>query len=296
MNNSYRLTKEPLRNEVRVVIVILMIFLGLVGSRPAIGEGVLFCAQGCEDGVFDPFRLWSGYARQSVDASVGALAFSNTQKWQQRHRIILSKAPVYLDDDWDSRIRLPSPPDDTSLRTQAELEYLLMLQETRDKAAVKQLRLEVVTNNFTFGPYSFGMLTSSQLPLTRKMFESAMDDFAVVVFSLKSSFDRVRPSFLDGSVHPPISVPAHPSYPSAHAGQSHMIVFLMEALGIARPVIEQCLQDACMISKRREMGGLHYPSDTAAGVLVARQFVDVLLQNPDFVTLLDDAKAEWPIR
>ena len=121
-----------------------------------------------------------------------------------------------------------------------------------------------------------------------------MDDFAVVVFSLKSSFDRVRPSFLDGSVHPPITVPAHPSYPSAHAGQSHMIVFLLEELGISRPLIEQCVKDACLISKRREMGGLHYPSDTAAGVLVARQFVDLLLQNPDFVTLLDNAKTEWP--
>ena len=43
-----------------------------------------------------------------------------------------------------------------------------------------------------------------------------------------------------------------------------------------------------------ESGGLHYPSDTAAGVMVARQFVDLLLQNPDFVTLLDNAKTEWP--
>ena len=53
------------------------------------------------------------------------------------------------------------------------------------------------------------------------------------------------------------------------------------------------LQAAKRIARNREIAGLHYPSDSKAGVILAGQLFKKLMKNPDFAERLKIAKTEW---
>ena len=61
---------------------------------------------------------------------------------------------------------------------------------------------------------------------------------------------------------------------------------------------------AARIARNRELAGFHYPSDTAGGMLLAQNILDMLTADsakvlPDvptvqgYIATLDAAKAEW---
>lgn len=120
----------------------------------------------------------------------------------------------------------------------------------------------------------------------------------------KSKHLRERPSMLAPSLLPPTQVPGHPAYPSGHATQAHLIAKCFQLLlPIShRPVKERTLIGlALRIARNREIAGLHYPSDTQAGIDLANQtFVkmeeDRALTNPRmplYKQLIVDAQAEF---
>ena len=53
------------------------------------------------------------------------------------------------------------------------------------------------------------------------------------------------------------------------------------------------LKDAHDIGHSREIIGVHFPSDTEAGRVFARQFVDRLLKNPEFSAEFEKVREEW---
>jgi acid phosphatase (class A) len=44
----------------------------------------------------------------------------------------------------------------------------------------------------------------------------------------------------------------------------------------------------------RELLGVHYPSDSEAGRVLAGEFVRMLFEQADFRQAFDDARQEWP--
>jgi membrane-associated phospholipid phosphatase len=94
-------------------------------------------------------------------------------------------------------------------------------------------------------------------------------------------------------IDPMTPKPPHPSYPGGHAAQTHTLALLLAQLRPSASV--DLLKRAAEISENRVIAGWHYPSDNAAGVLLAQQFVDLLLHNGDAVDMLEAARAEWPL-
>lgn len=120
-------------------------------------------------------------------------------------------------------------------------------------------------------------------------------ELEVVCFVFKQRFDRVRPSVLAekygfqlGTV---VKIPGHPAYPSGHATGAFTIAYILQELDPQNT--ETYRQDALRIAKNREIGGLHYPSDTEAGRLLARQIADSLLGDKAYQDLLKSARTEW---
>ena len=87
---------------------------------------------------------------------------------------------------------------------------------------------------------------------------------------LKYHYDRVRPNYLDTTLEPSISVPGHPAYPSGHATQAAAIALV---LGCVDPdnKAEYILN---RVGYNRELGGVHYPSDSVAGEKLAEAMVE----------------------
>jgi hypothetical protein len=237
----------------------------------------------------DPFLHLSGSA-SSWEAKQPR--FSTTQHWAPFPSSFLKKAPLMLPKDWETTIVLPDPPHNRSARTQAEIEYLAGLQGKRTPADEALILSEADGNDWRFGEHRFvDLLGGDKRPKTRDLVIAAVEDFSPVIFKMKKKYDRVRPSFLDPRLKPAMKVPDHPAYPSGHASQALFMAYLLAELD--PPNCDVYLADAIAIAKRRELAGVHYPSDTAAGGLLARQMLDVLLAQKQFRGLLEKARAEW---
>jgi membrane-associated phospholipid phosphatase len=95
----------------------------------------------------------------------------------------------------------------------------------------------------------------------------------------KQVFQRPRPSWECPALMPPIPVPGHSAYPSGHATQALLMAACMEhVLTIVTPALPQADRTALTetikalarrVARNREIAGLHYPSDSAAGAALA---------------------------
>ena len=117
---------------------------------------------------------------------------------------------------------------------------------------------------------------------------------AAIVFYAKEQFRRARPSQYDPSLITPgnrvIDMPAHPSYPSGHSFQSHLVACALSAVGLDS---EALINLADSIALNREIAGLHYPSDSEAGTELAAQIWPLLIKSPELAATLGKAKLEW---
>ncbi len=120
----------------------------------------------------------------------------------------------------------------------------------------------------------------------------------------KNKHQRPRPSQISPALMPPIDVPGHAAFPSGHATEAHTVALtlaavLARAAAIAppRPVVpsqpEPLDRLAQRIARNREVLGLHYPSDSAAGKALAQRTVAIFGDCPTIDALTTAAAAEW---
>ena len=218
--------------------------------------------------------------------------FTNTQTWNKRFLGMARERTRFLPSNWKSTFALPEPPANSSPRTQAELAALAQLASERPKK-LSEIRKEVEVTNFQFGNHRYDKLTTGTgFSETGKALTAAYSEMATVVFTFKERFNRVRPSVLDSTLTTAIEIPQHPAYPSGHATAVFMIAYLLQELD--PPNAERYLKDAARISRNREIAGVHYASDSAAGRVLGRQIADALLSNSSFHSQIQKAKSEWP--
>ena len=105
-------------------------------------------------------------------------------------------------------------------------------------------------------------------------FYNVISDVEIVVLALKKKFNRPRPSVVLPALNPVVPVPWHSSYPSGHATQSTVIAGLLSRL---KPGSSESLTNlALRVGVNREVAGLHYPSDTSAGVALGKWLLSEL--------------------
>lgn len=276
---------EPLLRNLRISVWIISVSIpGLLTTIPTAAQN---------EGRSEPasaalIRHLSG---KGDDPGHDAIRFSDRAGLEPRLEKYLTGTPVYLS-QWRDRIRLPDPPENSSPRTKAELRYLLGLQSLRTKDQESAVQKQIKVAGMILGTFEMGDIQAAagNRPATKRMLDAAQRDMEMIVFQLKSFFDRARPTHLTEAITPSIPVPGHPAYPSGHATQAHLLAYLL--MELAPDQAERLVEDAAAIAKNREIAGVHYPGDSEAGQLLARQIVDGLLKNSEFVLLMEAAKRE----
>jgi acid phosphatase (class A) len=239
------------------------------------------------------------------DLEVDALRFENAPASVER----LRNAPreefirVPLDE-----FVLPAMPANSSAQTRAELDYLLRLQTQRtDAEAGRALyfapwgyststkpgdeHYDAYRANLYFVGRSIGTwFNADSLPLTSALLHRVWRDASYHVWALKFKYSRVRPVELDPQIKN-LQETNWAAFPSGHASFSHILAFLYSEL--APEFADIFLKDAHDITHSREIIGVHYPSDSEAGRVFGRQFVERLLANPEFAAEFEKVRAEW---
>lgn len=191
---------------------------------------------------------------------------------------------------WQDDIRLDPPPANDSVQADAEINELLALAQNERAARLA----EIIEQECDFPDLflRFLMIAPDSYPMTFNLMKVAARVTEMLMAHFKFQFQRARPQQLEPRLMPPVSGRHHASYPSGHAMMSHMMaVCLAEAAPQhLRPGL---LALADRIARNREVAGVHYPSDSAAGKSVADQALKVLQQCDRYRALLAAAKREW---
>ena len=148
-------------------------------------------------------------------------------------------------------------------------------------------------------------------PATARMLIVADAVTALITMHYKYYFNRPRPTQVVPGFMSPIQHGGHASFPSGHSTQAHVFAALLTK------VVPSCLGDpdptneapkrttigkalgvlAHRIARNREIAGLHYPSDSRAGVVLAEAITEKILLDPTYLPkfkcLVDAATHEW---
>lgn len=125
---------------------------------------------------------------------------------------------------------------------------------------------EILSQSDEFISYFLNMMTASPsaYPATMKVLSIASLVGTFVAMYFKNLYRRPRPSQLCPALLPPIEVPGHASFPSGHSTQAHLMALCMADV-LAGTMFDDLWTLADCIARNREIAGLHYASDTAAG-------------------------------
>lgn len=215
-------------------------------------------------------------------SSLEALVFD--KQWDAYYKQLSTEEPELMPTGWRNLIIVPPPPDDAFTRN--EVDYIINLQPLRHhyQSAIEAELTDVVY------PFTHSLqLTAASVTALRAFWETLVPDITRVHMYYKAIFNRARPRQYSKKIAPSIAPPGHPAYPSGHSTDSYTLALLLADIWPDRK--SQLLSIAFQIAMNREIGGVHYRSDTAAGYLLAQQIVALLPRNPKASELIAELKA-----
>jgi acid phosphatase (class A) len=133
---------------------------------------------------------------------------------------------------------------------------------------------------------------AQRLPLTERFFAQIEHDGAQYADRAKDTFGRPRPFRTESHLAPAVPEPTSASYPSFHSTWAVACGIVLADMVPERRA--QIFARADEYAHNREVGGVHYPSDVAAGHLAGTALAEEFFSTPRF--LADEAAAATELR
>ena len=187
---------------------------------------------------------------------------------------------------------LPPPPGDTTPAGLADLSVLLYVQAARTPAQAEMAKEMSHASVFDLNRDVFGdWFRRENLPRTSGILREVMEVTKPVLQAAKAHWKRPRPYVRSAEISPVVGRPGDAgSYPSGHTFGIAVPEFVLAA---AFPELAGALdRQTHRMMWGRIAGGVHYPSDTEAGRLLAQELVRRLLQTAEMQRDLDVIRAE----
>ena len=199
--------------------------------------------------------------------------------------------PYVTHDMLDITTLLPPPP---AHGTRAEAEDLLAVLDSQAHAseARKTQALNDANENvfFIFADVLGASFAADTLPKTRALFAGVAAAEKDTVDAAKPIFARPRPWAFSPDVHIYTKKSKSGSYPSGHTAHVSIDAIILTAiLPEKRRDIWARARD---YADSRVIGGMHYPSDIAAGWQSGAAIAALMLQQPGFQSDMIAAKTE----
>ena len=223
----------------------------------------------------------------------------------------LSLKPTYLQNISVDEFKIPDVPANSSDQTRAEINYLLALQKYRTQEDIRSslfmadvyYNLRVKPTDSTYSRYrrnlfhigrSIGSWFNPEtLPVTADFMAKVWQDASYFIWSLKFKYARIRPVVIDPAIKN-LQETDWAAYPSGHASNSYINAYIYQEL--APEFTDVFIKDAYDMAHSREIIGVHYPSDSESARIFARQFVNKLFQNEEFLKDFQKVKEEWAVK
>jgi acid phosphatase (class A) len=207
--------------------------------------------------------------------------------WGADLLLLLEAGPGLL----DPNLPLDVPPPPGHEETRSELDRMLLLSaRLRDPETRARIALEADADPRAL-LLSAGLIPDRfEAPALWGLLELALKEATYFTLREKRRFSRLRPSMIALELGTTIPNPPHPAYPSGHAAQMYA---LAGTLSRVRPGCAEAYRlFAAGVALRREIAGVHFPSDTRAGERLAASLLPRLLSLPEPSDLLARARRE----
>jgi len=190
------------------------------------------------------------------------------------------------------RFMVPPPADD-SAQTRADLDTMIGLQNTRTKEMIANASADIAQDVWRFTnalPVDLQPRFDKQaLPEVDAFFDRLRATKSAVIDPPKLYWHRPRPYDLSPQIVPAIKKENTLSYPSGHAtAGTLMAIVLADMLPEYRAAI---LERGADYAQNRVVGGVHYPSDVAAGRLAGTLIALELQHDAAFNRQFAEVKA-----
>ncbi|MBS7540771.1 acid phosphatase [Ancylobacter lacus] len=185
---------------------------------------------------------------------------------------------------------LAPPPATDSATTQAEIEQLLAIQQSRTPEQVAAAQADVVENVFRFAEVMGPNFTAEKLPVVTAFFARVDADEGFIVDPAKDMWKRPRPHLADSRIKPAVKLSTSGAYPSGHASFAYLT-----AIVLANMVPEKSaaiFARAADYANNRIVGGIHYASDIQAGRIAGSLIAAQEMRDPQFQKDFAAAKTE----
>ena len=186
---------------------------------------------------------------------------------------------------------LPPPPAAGSLAAQGDLETVLQVQVDRSPAEVAWAKLVEPDDAFAdfrdvLGPW----FHPESLPVTAKFIQEVTDDVQEVRLKVKGLYLRPRPPAVDRAVQPCVLIPTSNSYPSGHALRAYVWAAVLGEIFTDRR--DELDARARRVAWGRIIGGVHFPTDSIGGRIIAQAIVAELRKDPGYRAAVEKCLAE----
>jgi len=190
---------------------------------------------------------------------------------------------------------LPPPPAAGCDKADADLKAVEKGQKEATDESIAAAKRTYRLNAFTFAPALGSTFTSKSYPETSELFHEVGQYTKHVVSKLKNHYRRPHPNRVQGSnVVRLVGGPdSNYCYPSGHTTKAYVFACLLSQL---RPELRQQFYSiASGVADGRIIAGQHYPTDIAAGKLLAKELCQELLAYPPFEQKFAELKTsqEW---
>lgn len=188
-------------------------------------------------------------------------------------------------------IHLIEPPDVPT--TRGELDAVLSHRNASDFATREQ---EILVEHGEPPPSLFLPLNAhagGPNQQTAAVVRSAIPWSLPYIMHFKAKWMRARPDHLDPDIKTVVLVPGHPAYPSGHSTQAHLMALIGYEICRDRTIKGVLWAAADRVGENREYAGVHYRSDSACGVELARQLLPFFIDDHG-AAILEARTSEWP--
>jgi acid phosphatase (class A) len=199
-------------------------------------------------------------------------------------------APFFTAEQVDLTKLLAPPPVVGSPQQQKEVAILLALQQERTPEQEAQAQADEARTAFRFADVLGQDFAASKLPLAEALFKQVQRTAGAVVSPAKDHWNRPRPFASDAAIRPCVHRPPGPSYPSSHATFGTVIGIILADMLPEKAAAIYARADLYRL--RREIGGVHYPSDVEAGRIAGTVIAAFLRRDPAFLAEYATARAE----
>jgi len=207
---------------------------------------------------------------------------------------LLAKAPAFYylaPDSISLTALLPGPPAPGSAGNNADIQAVLARQAARTPEDIARAHAEENLTPAAFARIFGRWFTPDRLPLTFALLNNAASDAETISAAGKTLWKRPRPPLQNPAIHPAITLPTSPSYPSGHAMRGVLWSILLAKL--APESQDRILARGAQIGEDRIIGGVHFPTDVAAGRKLGSRAAVLLLADPHFQRDLARAQLEF---